>query len=551
MKYVNNGIIQNVIKDSDINLSESFQNQNLADVLTQYKEDLNTLKSNVKWLAKYGGVGGSGGSGGSGGTSGGNVKLKYRVDITYTDNADNLNSQQYSSNTKNNKILIKENTYAKVSVTLERCLPNTTYQILMQYGEQTYRLKVDSLSLTTSQNIYCLGNSDLTITVYATPEDMPSTTIKVLTQVRKVEFNLVQTTEIGDIIIPDGSIVYQEDLEQIKLKGKIINYVPDLAVFNGVSQILVNGNQINYTVVENQGEFYEYIITPDNNDIFSAKGIYEIQMDYVFNNVQETIKKVYVYKDERVFVYCYGETNVVYTDSNIQDPITSNFNVENIKVKIYPKKSDDSSAEYNISWTVDYEGKSSDQSFSKSDSWKAFSTHDVKFANIYSERDFSDSSSYKRVTITFTVEGTSYVYYVYVSKLNNAQYIFSHNGNLFYNALHSSTATINDDLSKITTFPFEQGQFKQLTEAETHLITKFSDKTSMPYANSVYGQTNENGLSGGYVTNHSPANNAQDSDVLLSFGLKYSEFNLELPILDVKINKVIQGGVYQMMVSII
>ena len=62
-------------------MSESFQNQNLADVLNEYRQDLNQLKSNVKWLAKYGGVGGSGGSGSS------EVKLKYKVDIKYTNNA--------------------------------------------------------------------------------------------------------------------------------------------------------------------------------------------------------------------------------------------------------------------------------------------------------------------------------------------------------------------------------------------------------------------------------------------------------------------------------
>ena len=64
-------------------MSESFQNQNLAQVLTNYRRDLDTLKSNVKWLAKYGGVGGSG----SGGSDSSNVKLKYKVDVRYTNNA--------------------------------------------------------------------------------------------------------------------------------------------------------------------------------------------------------------------------------------------------------------------------------------------------------------------------------------------------------------------------------------------------------------------------------------------------------------------------------
>ena len=105
MKYINNGVSQNVIKDSDINLSESFQNQTLSEVLGQYKEDLNLLKSNVKWLAKYGGVGGSGGGGGSGSS---NVKLKYKVDITYLNNAEISSAGTFNSGSSSNKILAKD-----------------------------------------------------------------------------------------------------------------------------------------------------------------------------------------------------------------------------------------------------------------------------------------------------------------------------------------------------------------------------------------------------------------------------------------------------------
>ena len=50
MKYVKQDFSQNIIKDSDINLSESFQNKKLSEVLLQYREDLNLLKSNVKLI---------------------------------------------------------------------------------------------------------------------------------------------------------------------------------------------------------------------------------------------------------------------------------------------------------------------------------------------------------------------------------------------------------------------------------------------------------------------------------------------------------------------
>lgn len=53
---------KNIILDSDVTVAES--SNSLSEVLKSYSNDLEKLKSNVKWLYKYGGVG-SGGSGGS------------------------------------------------------------------------------------------------------------------------------------------------------------------------------------------------------------------------------------------------------------------------------------------------------------------------------------------------------------------------------------------------------------------------------------------------------------------------------------------------------
>jgi hypothetical protein len=155
MKYVNNGNIQNIIKDSDINLSESFQNQNLAEVLTQYKEDLDTLKSNVKWLAKYGGVGGSGGGGNSTNT---NIKLKYKVDVNYINNQGVTTQATFDSKTSSNRLLIQKGSKATLTITLQRCLPNTDYIIKIVYGTQQYTRQVNSLTLSVAQNILCEGN---------------------------------------------------------------------------------------------------------------------------------------------------------------------------------------------------------------------------------------------------------------------------------------------------------------------------------------------------------------------------------------------------------
>jgi hypothetical protein len=75
-----------------------------------------------------------GGSGGSGGTSS-NVKLKYKVDVDYINNADKTDTQSYGSNSKNNRILIKSGTYATVTITLQKCIPNVMYNVKINYGE--------------------------------------------------------------------------------------------------------------------------------------------------------------------------------------------------------------------------------------------------------------------------------------------------------------------------------------------------------------------------------------------------------------------------------
>jgi hypothetical protein len=52
---------KNIILDSDVTVAES--SNSLSEVLKSYSNDLEKLKSNVKWLYKYGGVGSGGGGG--------------------------------------------------------------------------------------------------------------------------------------------------------------------------------------------------------------------------------------------------------------------------------------------------------------------------------------------------------------------------------------------------------------------------------------------------------------------------------------------------------
>lgn len=60
----------NIILDEDITMTGDLSGEKLSEIIREQRSDIDTLKSNVKWIYKYGGVGGSGGSGGGGGASG-------------------------------------------------------------------------------------------------------------------------------------------------------------------------------------------------------------------------------------------------------------------------------------------------------------------------------------------------------------------------------------------------------------------------------------------------------------------------------------------------
>ena len=529
MKYINNGIGQNIIKDSDINLSESFQNQNLAEVLTEYKQDLDQLKSNVKWLAKYGGVGGSGGSGSS------DVKLKYKVDIHYINNAGIEQNASFASKTSSNNILAKAGTRATITITLQRCLPNTNYAVILTYGGKPITLEVNSLTLTVSQTITCYGNNNLNIVIYTIPEDMPETSVTIYTISEETTLDLVLTS---GATISSGNTVLKSQINDsgTRLIGKIINYLPQL--YQGeFKRLTVNGTVINLESENSIGSSGESITTfsvPAKN-IFNIYGIYEVELIYIYNNIEKIIKNIYVYKDENVFMYCFGKNNTVYAVEN-NNPNTSNFAIEEIKGRVYQEFGKPSSQQYNVKYIISYEGKGSEDNITGELKTQVSNTDfTLKFQNKYSKSDFADENAYKKVTIQFIVNELTFTYYVYVRQMYDIDYIFKRtykdgNGNdtseLFYNTDHSCTATSTEDLNPNTTFPFENGQFKKLYEDETHVIKRLTSVTSL---HTQTGSVND------YIENKYKSESAVDPDVLLSFGLKYSEYNLDLPILTINV----------------
>lgn len=81
MKLIDKNSGKNIITDKDVTITGVDNlGDTLSDVLKSHEDSLNKLKSNVKWLYKYGGVGsggsGSGGSGGGGGNTSWGISVR-------------------------------------------------------------------------------------------------------------------------------------------------------------------------------------------------------------------------------------------------------------------------------------------------------------------------------------------------------------------------------------------------------------------------------------------------------------------------------------------
>jgi hypothetical protein len=60
--------------------------------------------------------------------------------------------------------------------------------------------------------------------VYATPDDMPETSVKIITEAKEISLDL-KTDQ--DIVISDGSVLLQSYVNKTTLTGTIVNYIPD------------------------------------------------------------------------------------------------------------------------------------------------------------------------------------------------------------------------------------------------------------------------------------------------------------------------------------
>lgn len=282
MKY--NGT-DNIITDNDILVtSGSGSNKDLHTVIEEQQYDIDTLKSNVKWIYKYGGVGsGSGGGSGSGSGSGG----KWSFDVNINDIPLNINSTMDLS-----KNLVGDIAPVTVSVTIKN--PSVGgYQFKLQYGYDDGLFQTYPTFLTTENscsatfNLKISKNSQLVIKVTDIDNNYKQSTFKYF--IYGLDYSLTPMTynnsgnlyELKDTdykpsLFPQG-VIYR--LKINNFGGFQINY----NVTNTISYEIISINEQDYTKYntdKNAGSYYD---ATDNSGYLSNSDT-TITLDYLITN---------------------------------------------------------------------------------------------------------------------------------------------------------------------------------------------------------------------------------------------------------------------------
>lgn len=404
----------------------------LSTVLEQQSNDIAQLKSNVKWIAKHGGVGGGGsGSGGGGGIA---TSTKFNLRITYIDN--NGISAVVTANQKTATIapiLCKLNKNIVISVTITSAMSTTTaYRATLDKGDGMPEVRqiyastgVVTFSFTAEAIAY---NCNITIS----GETTSSVEFSAFTQIIQNKIYLSSGTErFGNNASIDPVFKYG-----LRLNTTIENLIPgsfDLEL----DQVTINGQQIPDVELNQSIPIGEY---------FTSYGLYSVQVNFhAINKItgdpyDYSPNYIYVYKESnKVFVYCFTESNefVIYNSDN-QDPIVPiGTDLRNIPLtfRVYGTTDDNVNTAYEVLINgVQYKR-----------------TCKVETDYTYNLANTTLSDTYEKVEIKFSARDHDTYYYIYLKNPGELSYIFKReDGEKCYGAIGDNT----DSLSRNGTVSF-------------------------------------------------------------------------------------------------
>lgn len=544
MKLHKDEKIHNIIQDSDITLSESYSGKTLSEVLGEQKNELDKLKSNVKWLAKYGGVGGSGGSG----SGSGSTKTKIDVNITYTDTTNQVKS---ASVKKGQKYIIQKDTKVTLRISLKQGQPGV-YKVIITIGNKVTESSFDAMQLGITRVIEVPENSPIKVQVFQVPQDQATLDFYIYSVVKTFKSYFL---DFEGYALSNGSVFYDSYIEapKSKLFIQLINYLDESEFKSQIDSILINDVPLHEIVPEDKlqevvetdtaGVTYrtiaiesKYIFGNESKTGKKSYGIYTLKANHSYGKEilqpQEEQVTTYIYKDSGMFVYCYSNTEpFIYTNQQTNPNKTSNNFLEKVKYIIYGASSDDLTQTYKITYTVNKEGLESKEYTQQG--VRANVDNYITIDNNYAEEDFQNDPI-KEIKIIIKVEANNnsntFNYYFYVTKPDPLSFVFysKENNTFYYQSSYLDTFSNLNGFSN-SIFPFEGGVYS-LDKETTFELPKSTNKAWL-CANSTSEECKNviDFITGKYTLN----TNGNNGDFIFSFGLRYQNINFDDPIITI------------------
>lgn len=498
---LNNG--SKIIGTDDIFVSSNNSQigEDLAAVLTKQDSDILDLKKNVKWLYKYGGVGGSGG--------GSSIEsTKISCTIAYTNTA---GKEVQAKITEGSTFNIQKGSQITVSCSIVSKKSLSEYK--MTFAGESITIKATDVAGV--KKLIPTANTAYTLVVIG--ETTVSLDFSVFVDVQEVSGKILLSNGIS---ITSNQSIYASQLEGANYVFQLVNYQPS-SFESFVNSISLNGVELDsskYTVTETidttgaKTTTVKVLIT----DVFTDYDIYYFKVNYTFGSDTNVLSSQFIYQSDQAFVYCYANAFNVYKNPTSEPEGTNSYN-NTISYSIYPNKTDSITAQYNL--TIEVEGNKTTQVVSSGTTYTYTITNTVK------------TLEPKEIAIKFSLDNTSYTYYIYLIKPENVVYIFEKDGVKLYQAVSCDTEEKNNDIIEFPAGnPLIEGNPIQITEEKTYQL-----KTICTHQGTLYESNPENTLVSDFLTS-SPQTLGNQSrvDALFSFGFKYGGSNWDAKILTIK-----------------
>ena len=428
LKYNNT---TNLITTDDIIVTSNVSElgENLSDILETQSNDIAQLKSNVKWIAKYGGVGGGGSGSGGGGIA---TNTKFNLKLSYTDN--NGISQSVTATQKDKEIvpiLSKINKLVSITVTITSTINTTTiYRAIFDKGDGSPISQIIPVAAGYTTFTFNAEEIRYNCNITISGETTSTISFSVFTQIISNESFLSS----GDQRFNNDASVDPSFREGLCFNAVLENLLPD-AFDLYLDNIILNNEVICSSSPETDQKVLINKIQ-SVEDKFTSYGLYNIILNY--HAIDKATDKrydyspsyVYIYKESnKAFVYCYTDelSDFVIYNERTENPVGTNLRNIPLYFRVYGQTGDTISTTYN----VDING------ITYKRPCKIMQNYSYSLPN-----EALDEDNYQEVAIEFNVNGIITTYYIYLKNPGELSYIFKKDGIKCYGAIGDNTDAV-------------------------------------------------------------------------------------------------------------